>query len=166
MKLEELVFRSWYYFRNGYSTYLRFPLAFVTFISTTYYLAINNIKFLKDIFPSFTVFAIGAIIIILPLGVLVGWLHMKKTLAYPAQMAINVESNPYNYKIRPGKESEINWPMWQLMLKTMEKISEKDNTLSTDERKEYEELKIKIERLIKGEIIGEPRQRKLRAQMG
>jgi hypothetical protein len=43
----------------------------------------------------------------------------------------------------------------------MEKISEKENTLSADERKEYEELKIKIERLINGEIIGEPRQRKL-----
>ena len=136
-------------------------MAFFTFVSTTYYLALKNIPFLKDVFSHFYVFAVAAIILIFPLGVFIGWLHMKRTLAFPTQMAINVESNPYNYRIMPGKESEITWPMWHLILRTIERISEKENILSTEERKEFEELKVKIERLKKGRVIGVPRQRKL-----
>ena len=161
MKFEELMFRAWYYFRNGYGTYLSFPVGFVTFVSTTYYLAVKNIGFLQDVFPRFYMFAVAAIIILFPLGVLIGWLHMKRTLAFPTQMAITVESNPYNYRIMPGISSEIRWPMWHLMLRTIEKISEKENVLSLEERKAFEELRVKIERLRKGEIIGAPRQRKL-----
>jgi len=86
---------------------------------------------------------------------------MKRTLAYPAQMAISAESNPYNYRIMPGIGSEISWPMHHLLLRIIEKISEKENILSPEERKELEELIVKIERLRKGEVIGAPRQRKL-----
>ena len=86
---------------------------------------------------------------------------MKRTLAYPTQVAITVESNPYNYKIRPGKEAEITWPMWHLLLRVFERLSEKEGVLSPEERREFEELKDKIEKLKKGEVIGMPRQRKL-----
>lgn len=161
LKLEELVFRSWYYFRNGYSMYLSFPVTFFTFVSTTYYLAVKNMPFLQEVFTHFYVFVVVAMILLFPLGVFIGWLHMKKTLAYPTQMAINVESNPYNYKIMPGKESEITWPMWHLILRIIERMSTKENILSTEERKEFEDLKVKIERLKKGKVIGVPRQRKL-----
>ena len=161
MKFEELMFRAWYYFRNGYATYLSFPVGFLTFISTTYYLAIKNVPFLQDFFPRFYLFAIVAVIVIFPLGVLIGWLHMKRTLAYPTQVAITVESNPYNYKIRPGKEAEINYPLWYLMLRTLEKLSEKEGVLTSKEKKEFEELREKIERLKRGEVIGAPRQRKI-----
>jgi len=161
LKFEELMFRAWYYFRNGYATYLSFPVGFLTFISTTYYLAIKNVPFLQDFFPRFYLFAIVAVIVIFPLGVLIGWLHMKRTLAYPTQVAITVESNPYNYKIRPGKEAEINYPLWYLMLRTLEKLSEKEGVLTSKEKKEFEELREKIERLKRGEVIGAPRQRKI-----
>ena len=161
LKLEELLFRSWYYFRNGYGTYLSFPVSFFTFVSTTYYLAVKNLPFLQGVFAHFYVFVVVAIIFLFPFGVLIGWLHMKRTLAYPTQMAINVESNPYNYKILPGISSEISWPMWHLILHTIEKISDKENILSPEEKKEFGKLKVKIERLRKGEVIGVSKQRKL-----
>ena len=161
MKFEELMFRAWYYFRNGYATYLSFPVGFLTFISTTYYLAIKNVPFLQDFFPRFYLFAIVAVIVIFPLGVLIGWLHIKRTLAYPTQIAITTEANPYNYKIRPGKEAEITYPMWHLLLQIIEKLSEKEKVLSPEEKKKFEELRVKIERLRKGEVIGTPRQRKI-----
>jgi len=161
LKVEELLFRSWYYFRNGYGTYLSFPVSFFTFVSTTYYLAVKNIPFLQGFFAHFYVFVVVAIMLLFPLGVLIGWLHMKRTLAYPTQMAINAESNPYNFKIMPGISSDISWPMWHLMLRTMEKLSKKENILSPEERKEFEELRVKIERLRKGEVIGVSKQRKL-----
>ena len=161
LKVEELLFRSWYYFRNGYGTYLSFPVSFFTFVSTTYYLAVKNIPFLQGFFAHFYVFVVVAIMLLFPLGVLIGWFHMKRTLAYPTQMAINAESNPYNFKIMPGISSDISWPMWHLMLRTMEKLSKKENILSPEERKEFEELRVKIERLRKGEVIGVSKQRKL-----
>lgn len=51
--------------------------------------------------------------------------------------------------------------MWHFMLRTMEKLSKKENILSPEERKEFEELRVKIERLRKGEVIGVSKQRKL-----
>jgi hypothetical protein len=51
--------------------------------------------------------------------------------------------------------------MWHLMLRTMEKIAKKEDILSPEERKEFEELRVKIERLRKGEVIGVSKQRKL-----
>ena len=161
LKVEELLFRSWYYFRSGYGTYLSFPVAFFTFVSTTYYLAIKNLPFLPDVFEHFYVFVVVAAMLIFPLGVFIGWLHMKRTLAYPTQIAIDVESNPYNYKIMPGISSDISWPMYHLMLRTLEKLSKKEDILSPEEMKEFEELRVKIERLRKGEVIGVSKQRKL-----
>jgi len=61
----------------------------------------------------------------------------------------------------PGISSDISWPMWHLMLRTMEKIAKKEDILSPEERKEFEELRVKIERLRKGEVIGVSKQRKL-----
>jgi len=161
LKMEELVFRSWYYFRNGYSTYLSFPVAFVTFVSTTYYLAVKNIPFLKGVFSHFYLFVVMAIALLFPLGAFIGWLHMKRTLAYPAQMAVNVESNPYNYKIMPGKESEVVWPIWHLLLRMMERMSEKESIISMDEKRELEELLLRIEILKNGGVVDTPRQRSL-----
>jgi len=166
MRLEELVFRSWYYFRNGYGTYLSFPVGFFTFISTTYYLAIRNIPFLQDILPHFYLFAGVMIMVLFPLGVLMGWLHMKRTLAYPTDVAITVESNPYNYRITPGINEEISWPMYHLLVRTIEKISENENMLSPEEKEEFEEVLTKIDRLRKGEVIGISRQRKISTTLG
>lgn len=163
LKLEEIVFRSWFYFRQGYTTYLTFIFSFFTFVSTTYYLAIENIPFFKDIFPRFYVYIVIAIVTFVPLSVIAGWLHMKGTLAYPAAQAITIESNPYIYKIRPGKETEINFPTYQLLLRIIGKITKKEDILSTEEKSELEEVLDKIEKLRKGEVVGVPRQRTLLA---
>lgn len=155
------MFRAWFYFRNGYGTYLSFPIGFFTFISTTYYLAVQNVPFLSRVFSHFYIYAIIAITLIIPFGILLGWLHMKRTLAYPAQVAIDVESNPYNYKITPGISTEIGWPMNHLILRTLEKMSKEEGVLSPEEMEEFRDLTAKIEKLRKGEIIGVPRQRRL-----
>ena len=86
---------------------------------------------------------------------------MKQTLAYSAGMAITVESNPYNYMIKPGTETEITWPMWAMMLRVSQKLLEKENLLSKEEKEELGNIRQKIERLRRGEVIGKPRQRQL-----
>jgi hypothetical protein len=98
-----LLFRAWYYFRIGYSTYLTFLLGFLTTIVTVYYLAINNISLLKFIFPSFWLFGILALVVGVPLAIFMGLFHFKRSQAYSAEVDIGVEANPYYYKVTPGK---------------------------------------------------------------
>ena len=41
-------FRGWYYFRQGWSLYFAFILAAINTLTVTYYLAIENLPFLKE----------------------------------------------------------------------------------------------------------------------
>ena len=164
MKMVDLIFRAWYYFRIGYSTYLAFMVAFMSYITVIYKLAIEDLA-LSWIFPRFYTFIIFSVVTIVPVGVLIGWFHFKRTLAYSAAMAINVESNPYNYMIMPGKETEIIWPMHTLYLTALQKILEKENILSQEEKRAFEDILTKIERLREGQIVGTPRHRQLLAKL-
>ncbi|OYT45378.1 hypothetical protein DRO29_02520 [Candidatus Bathyarchaeota archaeon] len=164
MKMMDLVFRAWYYFRIGYSTYLAFAVAFMSYITVIYKLAIEDLA-LSWVFPRFYTFIIFSLVTIIPLGVLIGWFHFKRTLAYSAAMAINVESNPYNYMITPGKETEIIWPMHMLYLTALQKLLEKENMLSPEEKKSFEEVLTKIKKLREGHVIGTPRHRQLLAKL-
>jgi hypothetical protein len=94
----------------GYNTYLAFLLGFVTTIVTVYYLAINNIAFLKSVFPSFWLFSILALVVGVPLAIFMGLFHFKRSQAYSAEVDIGVEANPYYYKVTPGKERELQVP--------------------------------------------------------
>ena len=75
-------FRGWYYFRMGWATYFAFIFAAVNTLTVTYYLAIERVPSLTAIFPNFVQYVaiIGAIGI--PLLILIGYVHYKRTLAY------------------------------------------------------------------------------------
>ena len=88
-------FRGWFYFRMGWSTYFVFILAAINTLTVTYFLAIDNYPALKDIFPSFEQYAVMMVCIGIPLLILVGYAHFKKTLAYKSEMDVMIESNPY-----------------------------------------------------------------------
>ena len=44
-------FRSWFYFRTGWSMYFAFILSAVNTLTVTYYLAVEKVPFLVEIFP-------------------------------------------------------------------------------------------------------------------
>ena len=88
-------FRGWFYFRMGWSTYFVFILAAINTLTVTYFLAIENYPTLKSIFPSFEQYAVLMVCIGIPLLILVGYAHFKKTVAYKSEMDIMIESNPY-----------------------------------------------------------------------
>ena len=88
-------FRGWFYFRMGWSTYFVFILAAINTLTVTYFLAIDNYPTLKAIFPSFEQYALIMISVGIPLLILVGYAHFKKTVAYKSEMDIMIESNPY-----------------------------------------------------------------------
>ena len=88
-------FRGWFYFRMGWTTYFVFILAAINTLTVTYFLAIDNYPTLKAIFPSFEQYAVMMVCIGIPLLILVGYAHFKKTLAYKSEIDVMVESNPY-----------------------------------------------------------------------
>ena len=99
-------FRGWFYFRMGWSTYFVFILAAINTLTVTYFLAIDNYPTLKAIFPSFEQYAVMMVCIGIPLLILVGYAHFKKTLAYKSEMDVMVESNPY--MTRNAVNAELN----------------------------------------------------------
>ena len=92
-------FRAWFYFRQGWSTYFAFIFAAINTLTVTYYLAIENYPFLKTIFPSFEQYILIVVLIGIPLLVLVGYAHYKKTPSYRAEADVWVESNPYQARV-------------------------------------------------------------------
>jgi hypothetical protein len=100
MKNKELfkknpLFRAWFYFRMGWSTYFAFIFAAINTLTVTFYLAIENYPVLKSIFPTFEAYVIITILIGIPLLVAIGFAHYKRTKARKAEVDILVETNPY-----------------------------------------------------------------------
>ena len=120
-------FRSWYYFRMGWSTYFAFVFAAVNTLTVTYFLAIENYPILKEVFPTFAIYIIILAGIGIPLLTFVGYVHFKRTPAYRSETAINYESNPYNRRLLVNSELilNLNAKLIELILKISqgEKIS-------------------------------------------
>ena len=116
---------------------------------TTYYLAIEKISSLKSIFPSFEYYFFVFVIVGIPLLVLIGYLHFKRTSGFASEMEISVESNPYTYKIRPGYDTVVLFPFLLLFTKSMIKYSQ-NNSLTKEEIEQLRELQAKMKFLING----------------
>ena len=129
------MFRSWYYFRSGWSMYFAFILAAINTLTVTYFLAIENYPVLKTIFPSFEQY-IGIVVLIgIPLLVLIGYAHFKRTQAYRAETDVWIESNPYHRRMVVNTELIL-----ELNLKLIDKLIKiSNNEKLTDE--ENEEIK-------------------------
>jgi hypothetical protein len=151
--LKKKLFRWWYYFRIGFSTYLVFPLSLFNTVVVTYYLLITNFTVLKQVFPSFLIFLAFGIIVLLPLGVLFGWFHFKKTYAYTAEADISVEANPYYYKAAPGITKELTIPSMAFHLKALISLLEKLGSVSEEDKRIVNDLLKKCERLMHGEEL-------------
>ena len=79
MGKRNLGFRSWYYFRTGWSTYFAFILAAINTLTVTYFLAIENYPSLKTVFPSFEQYIIIIVSIGIPLLITVGYIHFNRS---------------------------------------------------------------------------------------
>ena len=90
-----LSFRGWFYFRMGWATYFAFIFAAINTLTVTYFLAIERYPFLTDIFPNFIQYVIVVSSIGIPLLVVVGYVHYKRTKAFQAETAVQAETNPY-----------------------------------------------------------------------
>ena len=141
MVKESIGFRSWYYFRTGWSTYFAFILAAINTLTVTYFLAIDNYPALKAVFPSFEQYIVIIVTIGIPLLILVGYLHFKRTQAFKSEIDVLIESNPYQR--RNTVNGEVNLRLNLKILTMMLKISRKES-FSESEIQEIEKLSDEI----------------------
>ena len=114
-------FRAWFYFRNGWSLYFAFLFAAINTLTVTYYLAIDKIPFLLDFFPSFAHYVAAAVFIGMPVLILIGYVHFKRSPAYRSEATIGFEVNPY---VRRNLiNSEINLELNLIILNLLSKLS-------------------------------------------
>mgnify|MGYP001430499717 FL=1 len=143
----KLGYRGWFYFRMGWSTYFVFILAAINTLTVTYFLAIDNYPTLKSVFPSFEQYVVIIMGVGIPLLIVIGYAHYKKTLAYKSEMDVLVESNPYLSRntVNADLSLKLNLKLISLLLKT-----------STGEKIEKNELD-EIEKLYRdiSKLVGE-----------
>ena len=127
---KNLGFRSWYYFRTGWSTYFAFIFAAINTLTVTYFLAIENYPVLKEVFPTFTIYIIIIAGLGIPILTLVGYIHFKRTPSYRAEATVMYETNPFARRIFVNSELtlQINQKLIDLILRISknEKISGDD----------------------------------------
>ena len=122
---QNLLFRSWFYFRTGWQTYFAFILAAINTLTVTYFLAVDNYPSLKTAFPSFEIYILIMLSIGIPLLVLVGFVHFKRSHSFKSEADILIESNPYQR--RNTVNSELNLRLNLKLITMILKLSRKEN---------------------------------------
>jgi hypothetical protein len=138
-----LGFRAWFYFRQGWTTYFAFVFAAINTLTVTYFLAIENIPSLQNIFPSFYQYIFTVAVFGIPLLVLIGYLHYKKTSAFKAEADINIEANPHLRRILLNTDFLID--CYLQTSKLLLKLSE-NKKLSDDDLKKLLMLQENLEK--------------------
>jgi len=96
---KRLEFRLWAYFRIGWAKYFGFIFAAINTLIVTYFLAIDKMPFLQEIFPTFTHYVVIVILLGVPVLVAVGYIHFKRSQAFKTEADIRIESNPHQRRI-------------------------------------------------------------------
>ena len=136
-------FRAWFYFRNGWSLYFAFIFAAINTLTVTFYLAIEKYPNLDWIFPTFFHYILVVVSIGVPLLVLVGYIHYKRSSARKAEVDISYETDAY--KARTLVNTEITIALNMKLLDIITKMSKKEEISSQD----YQELEQLRDKLVK-----------------
>ena len=131
---KNLGFRGWFYFRTGWATYFAFIVAAVNALTVTFFLAIEEYPTLSTIFPTFFHYVVIVVGIGVPMLILVGYVHYKKSKSFRAEQDVLIETSPHFRRIL--QNTEVLLPSYLKLLELMVKLSE--NKKLTD--KELEEV--------------------------
>ena len=134
-------FRAWFYFRNGWSLYFAFIFAAINTLTVTFYLAIEKYPNLNWIFPTFLHYILVVVSIGVPLLVLVGYIHYKRSSARKAEVDISYETDAY--KARTLVNTEITIALNMKLLDIITKMSKKEE-ISSQDYQELEQLRGKL----------------------
>jgi hypothetical protein len=125
-----LIFRCLYYFRQGWAGYFVFIFSALNTLTVTYYLAIEKIPAIKEVFPSFFIYIIFAVSVGIPLLTMVGYAHFKKSYAFKAEADVSIEENMHTRRMLENTETllSINFKLNELVFKILknEKLTDEE----------------------------------------
>ena len=128
--VENLIFRSWFYFRNGWSMYFAFIFAAINTLTVTYFLAIERVPALQVIFPSFFQYVAIVSLIGVPMLIGIGYAHYKRTKARKAEVDIGFETSTYQRRFIVNTEIilHLNLRLTEMLMKLThgEKLTENE----------------------------------------
>ena len=131
---KNLGFRGWFYFRTGWATYFAFVVAAINALTVTFFLAIEKYPLLSVIFPTFFHYVVIVVGVGVPVLILVGYVHFKRSKSFRAEADIQIETSPHIRRML--QNTEILLPIYLKLTELMVKLSE--NKKLTD--KEFEEV--------------------------
>ena len=128
--VENLLFRAWFYFRNGWSMYFAFIFAAINTLTVTYFLAIERAPALQTIFPSFFQYVAIVSLIGVPMLIGIGYAHYKRTKARKAEVDIGFETSTYQRRFIVNTEIilHLNLRLTEMLMKLThgEKLTENE----------------------------------------
>ena len=142
---KNLPFRGWFYFRTGWATYFAFIVAAVNALTVTFFLAVDKYPSLNVIFPTFFHYVVIVVGIGVPLLIIVGYVHYKRSKSFRAEQDILIETSPHIRRIL--QNTEVLLPSYLKITELIIKLS--DNRKLTD--KELEEVS-KLQKLLNEHI--------------
>ena len=145
-----LGFRGWFYFRQGWSVYFAFIFAAINTLTVTYFLAIENYPVLKEVFPSFIHYIVIVVLVGIPLLVLIGYAHYKRTPSYKAEADIHIEANPHMRRILINTEFMLSMSL-QLSELSMRLMN--NEKLTSDEMDRLKHLQKEFQKQIDNRVI-------------
>jgi hypothetical protein len=147
--------RSFFYFRTGYGTYFIMVVGVINILTSTYFLAVQKIPSILNIFPTFEIYAMSAILAGIPIIIFVGWLHLKRAGTFSVEMQIHNEAHPYNYKLSPGVQREVYGTAYLAILQLNIKKA-KGEKLTEEEILHIKKIEDQLTKLIEGGYVGTP----------
>ena len=147
---DNLGFRGWFYFRQGWSVYFAFIFAAVNTLTVTYFLAIDNYPVLKDVFPSFIHYIVIVVLIGIPLLALVGYAHYKRTASFKAEADIHIEANPHMRRILINTEFMLSMSL-QLSELSMRLMN--NEKLTSNEMDRLKQLQKEFQKQIDNRVV-------------
>lgn len=150
---QKTFFRSWYYFRTGWSLYFAFIMAALNTLTVTYFLAIERVPSLTSIFPNFIQYVIIIALVGVPILVIIGYSHFKISHAQREEASVYYEANPLTRRNLINSEITLILAL---------KVSEMLITLSNDEKLSKEQVE-EIKKIIK-KYVDYNKERKLSSE--
>ena len=143
---KNLGFRGWFYFRTGWATYFAFIVAAVNALTVTFFLAIERYPALNVIFPTFFHYVVIVVGIGIPVLVIVGYVHYKRSKSFRAEQDILIEASPHFRRIL--QNTEVLLPSYLKITELIMKLSE-NKKLSDKELEEVSKLQKQLNEHIK-----------------
>ena len=147
---KNLGFRGWFYFRTGWATYFAFVVAAINALTVTFFLAIENYPSLSVIFPTFVHYIVIVVGIGVPILVLIGYVHFKKSKAFRAEADVLIETNPHIRRIL--QNTEVLLPSYLKLTEIIVKLSE-NKKLTDEELKEVSKLQNQLSNHIDKRVV-------------